>query len=246
MAKRSSADVGFYLIGGRSVLGAQTQIGVKKTAKFEDTSPLGASAVSRASVNQKDFTITQTGFFDDAIGGANEALVSAAGTSPIVCLGISGNVAGRFFDGFSAPAAMEYERMNAVAALHKANANFAGSGVAEEGVILHPHATETAAGDTTGASSVDNGASTAAGGAGYLQVSDFVKGGYTNLSVKVRHSADDTTYADLLTFTAVTAAPTAERKTVSGTVNRHLASSWTLTGTGSNPSMTFFVGFARG
>jgi hypothetical protein len=246
MAKRSSADVGLYLIGGRNVLGVQTQINVKKSAKFEETTPLGASNVVRASVNLKDFTLTQTGFYDDGAGSANEALMSAPGTTPVVCLGISGNVAGRLFDGFSGPAVMDYERSVAVGAFHKATANFAGNGVAEEGVILHPLGTETVAGDTTGATSVDNAVSTAAGGAGYLQVPALTLGGYTNLAVKVRHSADDTTYADLVSFAAVTTAPASERKSVTGTVNRHLASSWAFTGTGTSPSATFFVGFARG
>ena len=37
----------------------------------------------------------------------------------------------------------------------------------------------------------------------------------------------------------------AERVTVSGTVDRYLATSIALTGTGSGPSITYAVGFAR-
>lgn len=78
------------------------------------------------------------------------------------------------------------------------------------------------------------------GGVGYLEVSDY--SGFTNVVVKIRSSADDTTYADLITFTTVTAAPTAERLTVAGTVDRYLCVTGTVTGAG---SITPFVGFAR-
>jgi hypothetical protein len=83
-------------------------------------------------------------------------------------------------------------------------------------------------------------ASTVNGGAGYLEVSDY--SGFTQVVVKVRSSADDTTYADLITFTTVTAAPFAERQTVAGTVDRYLCVTGTVTGSG---SITPFVGFAR-
>lgn len=83
-------------------------------------------------------------------------------------------------------------------------------------------------------------ASTVNGGVGYQAVSAF--SGFTGVVGKIRHSADDITYADLITFTNVTTAPTAERLTVAGTVNRYLSVSGTVTGTG---SITPFVGFTR-
>lgn len=83
-------------------------------------------------------------------------------------------------------------------------------------------------------------ANTGNGGVGYLEVSDF--SGFTGVVVKIRSSADDITYADLITFTNVTAAPAAERVTVAGTVDRYLCVTGTVTGVG---SITPFVGFAR-
>jgi hypothetical protein len=81
---------------------------------------------------------------------------------------------------------------------------------------------------------------TANGGAGIQMVSAL--SGFTGFIGKIRHSADDTTYADLITFTNVTAAPAAERLTVTGTVHRYTCVSGTVTGSG---SITPFVGFAR-
>jgi hypothetical protein len=79
------------------------------------------------------------------------------------------------------------------------------------------------------------------GGAGYLEVSAY--SGFTSVVVKIRSSPDDVTYADLITFTTVTAAPAAERIAVAGTVDRYLCVTGTVTGSG---SITPFVGFARG
>jgi hypothetical protein len=78
------------------------------------------------------------------------------------------------------------------------------------------------------------------GGAGYLEVSAF--SGFTGFIGKIRSSADDITYADLVTFTNVTSAPTAQRVTVAGTVDRYLSFNGDVTGTG---SITVFAGFSR-
>ncbi len=83
-------------------------------------------------------------------------------------------------------------------------------------------------------------ASTVNGGVGYQAISAF--SGFTGFIGKIRHSADDTTYADLVTFTNVTSGPTAERKTAAGTVNRYLCFDGDVTGSG---SITPFAGFSR-
>jgi hypothetical protein len=81
---------------------------------------------------------------------------------------------------------------------------------------------------------------TIAGGAGYQHVIDFT--GFTGFVGTIRDSADDITYADLLSFADVTSAPAKERKTVAGTVDRYLAYKGDVTGTG---SITVFCGFSR-
>ncbi len=84
-------------------------------------------------------------------------------------------------------------------------------------------------------------ANTVNGGVGYQAVSEFTAP--TGFVGKIRHSADNITYIDLVTFTNVTAAPAAERIVVAAgtTVNRYLCFTGTLTGT----SITPFCGFAR-
>jgi hypothetical protein len=84
--------------------------------------------------------------------------------------------------------------------------------------------------------------STVNGGAGIQAISAL--SGFTGFIGKIRHSADDSTYATLVTFTNVTAAPAAERVAVAAgtTVNRYLCFDGDVTGTG---SITPFAGFAR-
>ena len=91
-------------------------------------------------------------------------------------------------------------------------------------------------------SSVDNAASSANGGAGTLHVPTNTVGG--NTTIKIQHSANDSTWADLISFTVVgSSAKTSEIKAVSGTVNRYLRA--TASTAGSSGSITFMVAFAR-
>lgn len=85
-------------------------------------------------------------------------------------------------------------------------------------------------------------ASTVNGGAGYQAISAF--SGFTGVVGKVQHSVDNSVWADLVTFTNVTAGPVAERIVVAAgtTVNRYTRHIGTVTGAG---SITPFAGFSR-
>ena len=91
-------------------------------------------------------------------------------------------------------------------------------------------------------SSVDNGASSANGGAGTLHIPTNTVNG--NTTIKIQHSANNSTWADLISFTVVGASTkTSEIKAVSGTVNRYLRA--TASTAGSSGSITFMIAFAR-
>ncbi len=116
-------------------------------------------------------------------------------------------------------------------------AEWQAEGRVDTGVSLHDLTAETASGN---GSSVDGGASTSGGGVAALHVT-AASGTSESLTAKVQHSADNTTFVDLVTFTA--AGSTAERTAVTGTVNRYVRASWQVSGT--TPSFTFAVAFAR-
>ena len=91
-------------------------------------------------------------------------------------------------------------------------------------------------------SSVDNSASSANGGAATLHIPTNTVNG--NTTIKIQHSANDASWADLITFTVVGASTkTSELKAVSGTVNRYLRASASTAG--SSGSITFMIAFAR-
>ena len=101
----------------------------------------------------------------------------------------------------------------------------------------------TAFGALGNLSSVDNAASSANGGFAILHVpTNSIGGGVT--TIKVQHSADNATFADLITFSTVAASTkTSELKAVSGTVNRYIRA--TASTAGSSGAITFMLSFAR-
>lgn len=241
---RGAKDVAFVLVGGRDVMASVTALDIEREAVVKPTTALGATWPTHQFTGLKLATITQSGFYDSAAGGANEALCGNEGSLQVVSIGLEGNTAGRRMTCAAGAFSAKYKRTLALEDLHKATANYTVSGETEDAVILATYATRTSAGNSE-SGSVDNTVLTSAGGAGYCQVNALTLGGYTNLALKVRHSSDNATFADLVAFTVVTAAPAAERKTCAGTVNRYLAASWSFTGSGAGPSATFVVGFAR-
>lgn len=98
--------------------------------------------------------------------------------------------------------------------------------------------TSGSAGAGTGGSFVL--ASTVNGAVGFLQVTACT--GFTNFVGKIRDSADNSTYADLVTFADNVVAPYAERVAVAGTVDRYLIIDGNVTGSG---SITLLIGCAR-
>ena len=88
-------------------------------------------------------------------------------------------------------------------------------------------------------------ASSSSGGAGLLHVpTNSVGGGATTIKIQHDSASDFSSAADLISFTAVSAATkTSEMVVCSGTVNRYVRA--TASTAGSSGSITFMVSFAR-
>jgi len=126
--------------------------------------------------------------------------------------------------------------------LNVGNATFqSNDGFDVSGVSLHDLTAETSF-PVTG-TSVDNAAGTANGGVGFLHVT-AIAGASPNLTFKIQHSTNNSTWADLITFTAVTAVASERILVAAGTtVNRYLRA--TVANTGTTSSVNFVAGFAR-
>lgn len=246
MSKYGSAQAKVFLVDGFSLLAAKVkEIRYKIISEREETTGAGDAYKAFCPTGVQSAELAQSGaFFDTNTDNIHDEMSVNQGVVRVVCLGLEDNIIGRGFIGFEGAFAAEYEVLSEVKALTKANVTYDVTGdVDANGLILHELSAETADDDTED-ESVDNLASSANGGVGYLQIEAMTLGGYTNVVIALRDSTDDITFADLATFTAATAR-TAERITFSGTVERYLAVSLTFTGAGSGQSCNYFAGAVR-
>lgn len=186
-----------------------------------------------------DATLSAEGIYDGAVDAVDQVLAATLGQdNSIFCWYPQGDANGNYGYGFAAietSYTIETPVEDVAAISVEAQSNTG----RERLIVVHALGQETASGNST---AVDNGAATSNGGVAYLQVPS-IAGTSPALDVKIQHSVDNVTYTDLIVFTQVTAGKKAERKTVTGTVNRYIKAVWTLAGTG--PVATFHVAFGR-
>jgi len=239
MAKYGSGSVAFFLVDGFNLAGESSSLADATEAVLEETHGLTDAFVEQTPSGLRRAELAVEGFYDDATDKTNAALAGNQTSSRVVSYGVAGNTLAQSFVGLEGAFGGTYVRQATRGELTKASATWTVTGQKDEGVILLPLAAVTAT-DYGGAQ--DNSASSASGGVAYLHVT-AASGTSPTLDVKVKDSADNATYADLITFTQATGV-TAERKTVSGTVDQYLKIRYTIGGT--DPSFTIAVGFARG
>ena len=209
----------------------------KASADVAETTTLGASAKTYIA-GLEDATVSLDGYWSQEAGGSDPQLQAYLGTTTIWTILMGGDTLGARGYGastFDTTLEIGAEIGGAVTITAEAQSTTGQDGV----VVLNPLSAKTTTGTGT---QVDNTTSTANGGAAYLHVT-AASGTTPSLTVKVQHSADGSTWADLATHTAVTAANQSERIAFSGTVNRYLRASWTISGT--SPSFTFHLSAAR-
>jgi hypothetical protein len=135
----------------------------------------------------------------------------------------------------------KYDVKAPVGGVVSVSADFQCDAGAVQGVVLAGLSAIIATGSGT---SVDGSASSANGGVGMVHVTANTRNG-TNI-VKIQHSADNSSWADLVTFTTVpSTTTTSERISVATgtTVNRYLRANYTVAG--SSGSATITVAFSR-
>jgi hypothetical protein len=132
-----------------------------------------------------------------------------------------------------------YEISSPVGDVVAANVEVQATGGIDRGVLLAGDSTLSASATS---SAVNNGSSTSNGGVGYLHVTANTRDGASTF--KVQDSADGVTYADLVTFTNVSASATGgERVAVTGTVEQYVQAE--VVPGGSSGSVTYTMAFAR-
>lgn len=213
---------------------------------LSDTTCLGDQG-SRGTQGLTEGKISGEGFLNNAALVANKPLYNALSALAGVdnSLNITVLPAGQAIGNVAVFATTDMESFEIEAAVDDAvKLTFEGAadGTVDFGYQLHTTAAaETSSTNSTG---VDNAALTSNGGAAMLHVT-AITGTLPTATIKVQHSVDNVTYADLATFTALTTVTGSERKEVAvgTTVNRYTRAASTIGGT--LPNYTYGVSFAR-
>jgi len=214
-------------------------------AEAVETTTFG-SANKTYAIGMKDGTVSLEGLWAGDATGVDEVLAAAvtSDTKNIITVGTEGATLGRRAKLVNTDET-SYEISGAVADMVTISAEAQASGTVggfDGGVLLAANQTVTATVANTG---VDNAAASTNGGVAHLHVTTNTRNGA--ITVKVQHSSNNSTWADLLTFTATTSATTTSERieVAAGTsVNRYLRAN--VSGfAGSSGSATITVGFAR-
>lgn len=175
-----------------------------------------------------DGNMKAEGLFDATAGASgdklNQAIANRAVTT--VCYWPEGDTLGNRGVGLAGHESA-YDIKSDVSDANKVSAEFQSS-VGREGITSHRAvASSTAAGTAT---VIDHTTGSTGHAVGYLQVTGATSG---TVTVKLQDSADNSSYTDLITFTAITSsnAPFAERLEASGTVRRYTRAVWSGAGT---------------
>ena len=189
----------------------------------------------------KDGTMSMSGMFDGGTDAIDNVLTTTLGAeSPDVATVVPAGLATAGGATFSAEVReTSYEISSPVGDVVAANLEVQATGGIDRGVLLIGGSTVSASATTTG---IDNGSSTANGGVGYLHVTANTRDGASTF--KVQDSADGVTYADLVTFTNVSASATSgQRVAVTGAVEQYVRAE--VVPGGSSGSVTYTMAFAR-
>ena len=217
---------------------------VSASVETADVTAFGASSKSYI-VGLQDATVSASGMYDGATGAIDDALTAGMAGSNILSVFPDGTAVGNFCRLASAHLT-SFDITAPVGDVVATSAEYQVTGGVERGVSLQLITTAISA--TGNGTSVDNGASsTSTAGAlavGHVHVTANTRS--ATFVVKIQHSSDNTTFADLVTFTTVGIASTTSQRSevIAGTtINRYIRAQYTLSaGTG---SATIGVAFAR-
>lgn len=227
------------LVGGGNLSAFFNEASASQDVETAETTTFGSSAKTYI-IGLKDGTMSVSGMFDGAADSVDEQIEAVLGAeaASVATIAPEGLTIGK--TSYSCDARKtSYEISSPVGDVVSTSLSIQADGGIDRGVLLGAATAVTSTGE---GASQDNSASSADGGVGYLHVTANTRDGASTF--KVQHSSDDVTYADLVTFTSVTASTTvAESIAVTGTVNRYLRASHAPGG--SSGSVTYTMAFAR-
>ena len=228
------------LIDGNDFSTYFNEVTAALSVETAETTTFGSNGAKSYVVGLKDATATLSGFFEGSATGTDQALAAAIGTgTPLITIGVEGGTVG--LDTLSLVGIeTSYEVSSPVADVVSVSAEMqAEQDAIDYGKFVAVAATASSTGNGT---ALDNAASSANGAVFYLHVIANTRDGA--ITFKVAHSADNSTFVDLATFSATPlATQEAQRVEVTGTVNRYVRVAYTVAG--STGAATYTLASAR-
>jgi len=216
---------------------------VSAQVETAETTTFGVAGGSKTYITGlEDGTVSASGLFDGDANAVDVVLQATVGSDTLapVTVAPSGTTLGERVKTLQAKTT-SYEVSSPVGDVVSVSYDAQADGGVDHGVSL---ATLASISSSTNHTSVDNAASSTNGGVGQVHVTVNTRNSAT--TIKVQHSTDNSTWADLVTFSSVgSTTTTSERVTVANgtTVNRYLRAISTLSaGTG---ALTYHVSFSR-
>jgi len=148
MAKYSSKDVGFHLLGGYSLLGVDSKYDDAVELRLNETDTLGQADEEFWSSGAKKTEITQDGWYDDAVGSIHDAFRDVPVTAIPMSIAQHGNVNGRMFDSYQSVQRIGYTVQLATSEVTKAQARYGIWYGKKQACLIHALGAKTTAGNT--------------------------------------------------------------------------------------------------
>lgn len=211
------------LLNGYDISGFTKSVSMSGSVDTAEVSVLGNTAKQYVP-GLMDATLSLDGAIDGAAGAGDEILNAAftVATDGLLYLPQGYGSVGQPALGFDGNV-VSYELNTDVGDAGTWSASMQSTVGFERGVLLHPYQAEGAGGNSTGYDQTT--VSTTAGGVGVVSAASG-----TTLVVKIQDSADNISFADILTFTTINAR-SYQRQVIAGTVRRYVRCLWTGTGT---------------
>lgn len=243
MTKYASQNVCILSLDGNNLAPLMATISEDYTGDVIDISTFCVDWRQKKGTSRQ-YTMTAEGWYDDDTGKTCDALNNTIGEERVFLFGVEGkDTVGANVVMAAAAIQVNYNRIASMDDVTRAGFTVETNGAMYDGKLVAPVVARTTAGDTEN-DSLDNGAASTQGGNMNLSVQALALGGYTSLTVTLRHSTDDITFADKQAFTNVTAI-SGEQIALTGTINRYTAIEWTWNGSGSSQSWTGCVALHR-
>jgi hypothetical protein len=185
-----------------------------------------------------DGSVSFEGLFDGSADAVDEIFEEALGEGPILTVSTDGSAVGRRAVLLNSKST-SYEVSSPLTDVVAVSGEAVADGGLDYGIWL---ACQAVVSNTLTGTGQDASASSSNGGVAHLHVTANNRDGTT--VAKVQASADNSTWADLITFATIsTSTETSERVEVTGTVARYLRA--LVTPAGSSGSLTVSIAFAR-